>query len=254
MNQEEFNFKKLIVFILITISLLMISYIYKSTTEGHTDSYKVINVTDGDTIEVEKDKKIYTIRLLGIDTPELHKPDTPIECYAKEAQIFLEKLLINKNVTLEKDVEDQDIYQRKLRYVFLNGQNINKLLIENGFSYLFNSPNNTLYHKEFVSSIKFAMNSRIGIWKYCVNKDIRVMQYFNKYKINLYTIDVEPKVAGETTENCNIKGNVNSKNEKIYHLPGSISYDKIVINPTEGDQIFCTESEATNNGFRKAKQ
>lgn len=55
--------------------------------------------------------------------------------------------------------------------------------------------------------------------------------------------------AGE----CIIKGNVNSKGEKIYHTPASKSYKRTKINPDEGDQLFCTRQEAEAAGFRAAE-
>jgi len=53
---------------------------------------------------------------------------------------------------------------------------------------------------------------------------------------------------------CAIKGNVNSKGEKIYHVPGGQYYDKTDIKPEEGDRWFCSEEEATNAGFRASER
>ncbi len=52
---------------------------------------------------------------------------------------------------------------------------------------------------------------------------------------------------------CAIKGNVNAKGDKIYHLPGGKNYDLTRIKPAEGDRWFCTEQEAQDAGFRAAK-
>lgn len=49
---------------------------------------------------------------------------------------------------------------------------------------------------------------------------------------------------------CNIKGNVNSKGEKIYHTPSSNWYTRTDIKPEEGDRWFCTVEEAQAAGFR----
>ncbi|MFN8440618.1 MAG: thermonuclease family protein [Caldilineaceae bacterium] len=49
---------------------------------------------------------------------------------------------------------------------------------------------------------------------------------------------------------CAIKGNVNSKKDKIYHMPGWRDYKRTNINPNEGDRWFCTEEEALAAGFR----
>ena len=53
---------------------------------------------------------------------------------------------------------------------------------------------------------------------------------------------------------CNIKGNVNSAGDKIYHLPGGSLYERTKINPGEGDRWFCTGKEAEGAGFRAARR
>lgn len=53
---------------------------------------------------------------------------------------------------------------------------------------------------------------------------------------------------------CPIKGNVNSRGEKIYHMPGQRDYDRTDIKPEEGDAWFCTPEEAEAAGFRRAKR
>lgn len=47
---------------------------------------------------------------------------------------------------------------------------------------------------------------------------------------------------------------VNSKKEKIYHVPGGQFYDRTDIKPEEGDRWFCTEDEARNAGFRASEK
>lgn len=53
---------------------------------------------------------------------------------------------------------------------------------------------------------------------------------------------------------CAIKGNVNSRGEKIYHMPGQRDYDRTDIKPEEGDRWFCTPEEAQAAGFRAARR
>lgn len=53
---------------------------------------------------------------------------------------------------------------------------------------------------------------------------------------------------------CPIKGNVNSKGQRIYHVPGGKFFDSVRINPGEGDRCFATEAEARSAGFRKSDQ
>jgi endonuclease YncB( thermonuclease family) len=48
---------------------------------------------------------------------------------------------------------------------------------------------------------------------------------------------------------CRIKGNMNRNGERIYHLPGSESYEETEIN-RPGERWFCTEEEARSEGWR----
>jgi len=53
---------------------------------------------------------------------------------------------------------------------------------------------------------------------------------------------------------CDIKGNISiNTGEKIYHVPGQEYYDETIIRPEYGERWFCTEGEATANGWRKAE-
>ena len=52
---------------------------------------------------------------------------------------------------------------------------------------------------------------------------------------------------------CTIKGNVNSKGERIYHCPGWRDYDNTDVVPSNGDRWFCSEAEAQAAGFRRPK-
>jgi hypothetical protein len=60
-----------------------------------------------------------------------------------------------------------------------------------------------------------------------------------------------PNGCKTSSSNCLIKGNINSSGEKIYHFPGSVSYDGTLISPNKGELWFCTEEEAIVNGWRK---
>jgi endonuclease YncB( thermonuclease family) len=69
----------------------------------------VTGVTDGDTIKVRRGFRRYTIRLIGIDTPETRKPGTPIECGGKEATSRMYRL----GFTRPRDTDDDGLYDSK---------------------------------------------------------------------------------------------------------------------------------------------
>lgn len=52
---------------------------------------------------------------------------------------------------------------------------------------------------------------------------------------------------------CNIKGNVNTRGERIYHVPGQRYYNQTRISASHGERWFCSEEEARAAGWRKSK-
>jgi endonuclease YncB( thermonuclease family) len=63
-----------------------------------------------------------------------------------------------------------------------------------------------------------------------------------------------PTGCVERPAGCDIKGNVNNRGERIYHVPGGQFYDKTSIDPSRGDRWFCSPAEAEANGFRPSKR
>ncbi|MBQ6508042.1 MAG: hypothetical protein IJI07_01090 [Flexilinea sp.] len=53
-------------------------------------------------------------------------------------------------------------------------------------------------------------------------------------------------------DECLIKGNINSKGQKLYHLPGWPSYNSTKIDTSQGERWFCTEEEAVAAGWAPA--
>nr|WP_240549456.1 hypothetical protein [Devosia salina] len=52
---------------------------------------------------------------------------------------------------------------------------------------------------------------------------------------------------------CNIKGNVSTQGERIYHVPGQKYYDDTRISRSHGERWFCSEEEARAAGWRRSK-
>lgn len=77
---------------------------------------------------------------------------------------------------------------------------------------------------------------------------------------------VEPDVVPEEEEGVDepdpvppppcdlIKGNISGSGEKIYHVPGGASYDRVKIDEAAGEMFFCNEEDAVFAGWRKAQR
>ena len=124
-----------------------------------TKTNKVTEVIDGDTFRTQNGE---TIRLLGINTPEMGNPGADI------AKDFLLLLILNKNVRLKKDITDKDDYGRLLRYVYVNGNFINAELVRMGYAETRFYPPDTLYRKELEGLEKIAVRNRRGLWSFSV--------------------------------------------------------------------------------------
>ncbi|HEX9370404.1 MAG TPA: thermonuclease family protein, partial [Roseiflexaceae bacterium] len=84
-------------------------------------SAAVVEVIDGDTVDVRLNGAVVRIRLIGIDTPEVVDPRRPVECFGREASTRAHELLDGQTVALEADPsqDDRDRYGRSLRYLWL---------------------------------------------------------------------------------------------------------------------------------------
>lgn len=95
----------------------------EETTTATFEEAKLIRVIDGDTIEVELNNKQYSVRLIGINTPESVAPDsykTKNSIEGTEASNTVKDMLSDiETICLQKDISDTDKYDRLLRYVWV---------------------------------------------------------------------------------------------------------------------------------------
>jgi micrococcal nuclease len=99
---------------------------------------EVVSVADGDTIRVNIATVQYSVRLIGIDTPETYTTRTGYaECWGKEASNFTRRILAPGTIVyLERDRSDTDQYGRLVRYVWVDAGAVG--LGEAGSMILFN--------------------------------------------------------------------------------------------------------------------
>jgi micrococcal nuclease len=135
-------------------------------TEWDNNSEIIIEkVVDGDTIWVSVDGQTEKIRLIGIDTPETNDPRKKVECFGQEAKTRL-KEFEGKSVTLEKDTSqsNKDKYGRSLRYVWVDGVNLNLLMLNEGLAYEYTYDEPYKYQMEFKNAEEKAESEKRGLW------------------------------------------------------------------------------------------
>ena len=107
----------------------------------HTKIFTVVNVVDGDTIDIDMPDGQYDqtrMRLWGIDTPETKSEEYGVMYFGPEATDFTTKLVLGKQVTVYLDTPNRtrDKYGRLLTFVkLLDNGFLNELLVSEGFAY-----------------------------------------------------------------------------------------------------------------------
>ncbi|HEX2058613.1 MAG TPA: thermonuclease family protein [Actinomycetota bacterium] len=137
----------------------------------------VTRAIDGDTIEVEVVGRAegpgageaavgesYTLRLLGIDTPESVSPRAPVECFGREAAAATAALLTGATVRLVKDVEERDGFDRLLRYVYMGAELANARLVANGYAHAYTYPPNVRHADLLAALERDARKATRGLW------------------------------------------------------------------------------------------
>ena len=131
----------------------------------------VIEAVDGDTLSVRlRNGDQRDVRLIGIDTPETVRPDTPVQCGGPQASASMHGLADGRRVTLVSDpTQDRvDTYGRLLDYVFRGGENLGKVQLRRGWAKVY------VYHHhpfEKVRTFKHAEDraesADRGVWAKC---------------------------------------------------------------------------------------
>lgn len=132
-------------------------------------SYSIKRFIDGDTIEVNMNGATETVRLIGIDTPEIHRPNTPVQCYGPQAAQFTKATIGSGKVRLQADPlnTNRDRYGRLLRYVYLSdGTLLQAKIISEGYGFAY-----TLFPfsrtQQFSDYERLAQMAGKGLWGSC---------------------------------------------------------------------------------------
>lgn len=200
-----------------------------------------VSAIDGDSLNMH-------IRLFGIDTPEAAQickddqgRDYPCGRVASDA---LAKLVQHKIVSCE--VKTRDRYGRPVAICYADKIDIGGALVDAGVAVAFRK-----YSDKYVADEERARAAKRGLWAgtFEMPWDYRERRRKQSKASRMLPPGCPAEPAPLPTE-CAIKGNV-SRSGRIYHMPGSRDYDKVVINRDKGERYFCSEKEARACGWRK---
>jgi endonuclease YncB( thermonuclease family) len=193
----------------------------------------IATVTDGDTIKINDTR----IRFHGIDAPEsgqtcIYADGRRWNCGDVSTK-YLQGLVRNKSISCEQ--RDIDRYGRIVAVCTIVDNDINAMMVDQGMALAYRS-----YSNDYVDNEAAAKASSKGMWG---------GKFIEPWKWRTGTRLANQVDVGE----CNIKGNINSKGVKIYHVPSARYYTDTKINEANGERWFCTELEARQAGWRKSK-
>jgi micrococcal nuclease len=166
---------KFVVFLLLVIIVVITQSGWLNNTgqnvqQNNPGLYTIDHYIDGDTIAVDMNGSVETVRLIGVDTPETHKPNTPVQCYGPQAAAHT-KEVISKfgKVRLQADPLDtnRDRYGRLLRYVYLpDGTLLDEQIIKQGYGFAYLS---FPFEKkaQFAADQQAAQTAKAGLWSAC---------------------------------------------------------------------------------------
>ncbi len=117
--------------------------IYGSVSSNIRVEVDLVNVIDGDTIDVFFRKGMQSpvggtgsarVRFIGIDAPETHHTNPFEIAMGLESKNYLSSLIENKKIELEFDTEKQDSYGRLLAYVYASGVAVQEQILRDGMA------------------------------------------------------------------------------------------------------------------------
>lgn len=228
---------------------------------------RVVEVADGDTISIRADGGQVKVRLHGVDAPEREQP------FGVNASRALRQWTLGRTVVVT--VLDRDQYDREVGMVYLDGEVLNARLIRKGYAWAYrqflDEPPGA---RDYCRLENEAREARRGLWGQADNRIVPPWQWRRQNAgerveftrtgdLSLQNcLDAIPRRRnapvpaanmGDAPQGCQIKGNINAKGARLYHLPGSRSYAETRIDPTKGERLFCTEDEARAAGWEPAR-
>jgi endonuclease YncB( thermonuclease family) len=188
-------------------------------------------VTDGDSLTINGQR----IRLFGVDAFEAEQVcGSSLRCGA-EATEHLRSLTEGQIVTCVQ--RDMDSYGRTVAICQASGVDLGQSMVRAGWAIAYRQ-----YSSDYIADESYAQTAKAGAWR----TSFDTPQDFRRGTGSATAVAQRGTNAPGA---CIIKGNINGKGEKIYHLPGQSGYQKV-----KEEAMFCSIAEAEAAGFRARKR
>lgn len=193
-----------------------------------------LRVIDGDTFEVAGTK----VRLHAVDAPEMDQI-----CQTQQGKDWacggwVTKVVSDRysGVVAYCEALDIDRYGRTVARCSALGEDIGAWLVREGMAFAY-----VKYGSDYVQLESEAAAFDRGLHA------VKMQTPEQHRKAD------KPERKPLARADCNIKGNMTAKGDRIYHLPSQKYYEKTRISPSKGERWFCTETEARAAGWRKSR-
>jgi micrococcal nuclease len=228
---------------------------------------RVVRVMDGETIAVRVDKRVLTVRYIGINTRDARMPADSMIAGPAEAAEFNRALVLGQTVRVELDAQEKDAQGRTLAYVYVGDLMVNAEMVANGYaSVAITQPNVT--HEEMLQHFqRQARLLKVGRWRdtpYLSREPtrrptppnqsasaggLRPAQTPRAYG----TVDrpgAEPHDAWTCPISHPVKGAlVAGTRDRVFYMPGGEGYAK-----TQPERCYANAEEAREDGGRRAQR
>jgi endonuclease YncB( thermonuclease family) len=198
-----------------------------------------VKIIDGDSFELDGTG----VRLFGVDAPEGRQDCTrdgrPWRC-GDAAAAELRRLVGGATIVCRK--QDVDSYGRIVARCSKGNTDLAAAMARAGMAVAYRR-----YSNDYVDEEREAKAARRGIW---ASEFTPPEEWRRNDGAEEVSAQRTPRAPRPRRNGCDIKGNINSDDERIYHTPDSSSYDATQIDESRGERWFCTESAARAAGWR----
>ena len=132
---------------------------------GEPMTGRVVRVIDGDTIAVRIDKKVLTVRYIGITTREARMPADSMIAGPAEAAEYNRALVLGQTVRLELDAQEKDAQGRTLAYVYVGDLMVNAEMVANGYAAVSVKEPNVQFQEMLQGYERQARLLKVGRWR-----------------------------------------------------------------------------------------
>ena len=157
-KKKKFIKKKYITTI-VSVIVFLISYFGDKYNLGQKgmpsdDTYRVLSVSDGDTVTINDHGEKRKLRLYGIDAPEKDQE------YGMESRQYLYDRIQGKDINI--DFISKDRYGRDISIIYINGENINETMVKEGYAWWYKEySKKDVQYKIYEQKAKFEEK---GLW------------------------------------------------------------------------------------------